>query len=184
MTKKLYKNLTMSTTQLNSNELRIVLDVLNHSTDNTTKISIAEMFLHQEHLSCKIILLGDDYVKRALESFRRTRKLKSEFLELRRLNRSRMCCGYFDNRDGKLKTITVEGVTRTLVFNNIEKFSVLDGRFFDRAGLMEFLRVRYSYRFYIEIVGSTVKCSEVRYYKGRKLNSAPKYAENFSVGIH
>ena len=65
----------MSALQLTPNQLR---SVLNLQCWKPTEIEI-EMYLQQECLSCKIILLGDKYVKSALKYFKSVDKLHGNF---------------------------------------------------------------------------------------------------------
>ena len=175
--------------QLNSNELRIVLDDLYRYTNRSMMIATierdVEVLLQQEHLSCKIMLLGDDYVEKAIESFRNVSKLTGEFKELRRFNETKTCFEYISTQNKELKTITVQGVTKTLVFTNLsERFSVLGGRFFDKTKLREFLRARYSYAFTIVVVGDTIECSRVRFsWNQLEAYCSPRPVQVFNPGF-
>ncbi len=146
--------------QLNSNELRAILDTMNEEDE--------ELLSQQEHLACKIMLFGDEYARKILKSIMTNTDLIEEYTDLLCLLSSKKRCfnydivsRYIDNRDGKLKRIVVEGVTvidgeyKRLIFDenfpwiNVEKFSILNGRFFDKEKLIEFLKPRYKCDFTI-----------------------------------
>ncbi len=149
------------TQQLTANKLRITIDVLSCPPDKAPGIFIRtfiEILLRQEHLPCKIMLLGNDYIEKALE-------LSEKFGELRRLNRELIhlngmgfCLKYINIQNRGLEKIVVQGETRILIFNNIEQFSILKGTFFDKQRLRQFLKIRYKYKFRIILNGNTIEC--------------------------